>query len=135
MAEVVTNTQRVWQDLNVRDPFVSPSTDFLLYDTKVVVQSIWRLITTEEGEIPNFRAYGLSIKKFSQYPLTKNTIDMIYNYVKERVSAFEERGEIIKADVNASIEQQVVAMNFYVRVKKTNEVVKLPTFNVQVGMA
>lgn len=134
MAEVV-NTQRVWQDLNVRDSFVSPSTDFLLYDTKVVVQSIWRLITTEEGEIPNFRAYGLSIKKYSQYPLTKDTIDTIYNYVKERVTAFEDRGEIIKADVNASIEQQVVSMNFYVRVKKTGEVVKLPTFTIPVGMA
>ena len=134
MAEVV-NTQRVWQDLNVRDSFVSPSTDFLLYDTKVVVQSIWRLITTEEGEIPNFRAYGLSIKKYSQYPLTKDTIDTIYNYVKDRVAAFEDRGEIIKADVNASIEQQVVSMNFYVRVKKTGEVVKLPTWVVPVGMA
>lgn len=134
MAEVV-NTQRVWQDLNVRDSFVSPSTDFLLYDTKVVVQSIWRLITTEEGEIPNFRAYGLSIKKYSQYPLTKDTIDIIYNYVKDRVTAFEDRGEIIKADVNASIEQQVVSMNFYVRVKKTGEVVKLPTWVVPVGMA
>lgn len=135
MAEVVTNTQRVWQDLNVRDPFVSPSTDFLLYDTKVVVQSIWRLITTEEGEIPNFRAYGLNIKKYSQYPLTKNTIDTIYNYVKDRVTAFEDRGEIIKADVDASFEQQIVSMSFYVRVKKTGEVVKLPTWVVPVGMA
>ena len=131
----MVSSQNVWQDLNVRDPFVSSSTDFLLYDTKVVVQSIWRLITTEEGEIPNFRAYGLSIKKYSQYPLTKETMDTIYNYVKDRVSAFEDRGEIIKADINASIEQQIVAMNFYVRVKKTGEVVKLPTWVVSVGMA
>lgn len=131
----MASSQNVWQDLNVRDPFVSPSTDFLLYDTKVVVQSIWRLITTEEGEIPNFRAYGLSIKKYCQYPLTKDTIDAIYNYVKDRVTAFEDRGEIIKADVNASIEQQLVSYDFYVRVKKTSEVVKLPTWVVSVGMA
>ena len=73
--------QFILQDLNVRDPFVSDSTDFLLYDTKVVVQSIWRLITTEEGEIPNYRVYGLSIKKFCQYPLTQETIQLIYNYL------------------------------------------------------
>ena len=129
----MVNTQHVWQDINVRDEFVSPSTDFLIYDTKVVVQSIWRLITTEEGEIPNFRAYGLSIKKYSQYPLTSGTINEIYNYVKDRVSAFESRGEIIKADVNANIEQQVVFMNFYVRVKKTGDVVKLPTWTIPIG--
>ena len=129
----MVNTQHVWQDINVRDEFVSPSTDFLIYDTKVVVQSIWRLITTEEGEIPNFRAYGLSIKKYSQYPLTSGTINEIYNYVKDRVSAFESRGEIVKADVNANIEQQVVLMNFYVRVKKTGDVVKLPTWTVPIG--
>ena len=132
---VQTDAKHVWQDLNVRDSFVSPSTDFLLYDTKVVVQSIWRLITTEEGEIPNFRVYGLSIKKYCQYPLTKNTIDTIYNYVKDRVTAFEDRGEIIKADVNASFEQQTVSYDFYVRVKKTNDVVKLPTWVVSVGTA
>ena len=129
----MVNTQHVWQDINVRDEFVSPSTDFLIYDTKVVVQSIWRLITTEEGEIPNFRAYGLSIKKYSQYPLTSGTINEIYNYVKDRVSAFESRGEIVKADVNANIEQQVVLMNFYVRVKKTGDVVKLPTWTIPIG--
>ena len=132
---VQTDAKHVWQDLNVRDSFVSPSTDFLLYDTKVVVQSIWRLITTEEGEIPNFRVYGLSIKKYCQYPLTKNTIDTIYNYVKDRVTAFEDRGEIIKADVNASFEQQTVSYDFYVRVKKTGVVVKLPTWVVSVGTA
>lgn len=131
----VIDAKHVWQDLNVRDSFVSPSTDFLLYDTKVIVQSIWRLITTEEGEIPNFRVYGLSIKKYCQYPLTKNTIDTIYNYVKDRVTAFEDRGEIVKADVNASFEQQTVSYDFYVRVKKTGVVVKLPTWVVSVGTA
>ena len=74
--------QYVLQDLNVRDEFVSTSTDFLLYDEKVIVQSVWRLITTEEGEIPNFRVYGLSIKKYSQYPMTPETINGIYDYVK-----------------------------------------------------
>lgn len=127
--------QYILQDYNVGDKFVSDSTDIYLYDTKVVVQSIWRLITTEEGEIPNFRVYGLSIKKFCQYPMTKNTITLIYNYVKDRVKAFEERGTIVRADVSASIEAQSVYYNFYVRVNVTEEVVKLPTWTVKLGSA
>lgn len=127
--------QYILQDLNVRDEFVSSSTEFLLYDTKVVVQSIWRLITTEEGEIPNFRVYGLSIKRFCQYPLTQETIQTVYNYVKDRVAAFETRGKIVRADVNASFEQETLSMNFYVQVTATGEVVKLPTWTIRVGSA
>ena len=125
--------QYVLQDLNVRDDFVSTSTDFLLYDEKVIVKSIWRLITTEEGEIPNFRVYGLSIKKFSQYPLTAETINMIYEYVKGRVATFEERGEIIKADVDTNFETGDIYMSFYVRMKNSQTVVKLPIWTVQVA--
>ena len=125
--------QYILQDFNVGDKFVSDSTDVYLYDTKVVVQSIWRLITTEEGEIPNFRIYGLSIKKFSQYPLTQETVQLIYNYVKDRVKAFEERGTIIRADVDVSFEQGYIYYNFYVRVNTTEEVVKLPTWSVKLG--
>lgn len=125
--------QYILQDFNVGDKFVSDSTDVYLYDTKVVVQSIWRLITTEEGEIPNFRIYGLSIKKFSQYPLTKETVQLVYDYVKDRVKAFEERGTIIRADVDASFEQGYIYYDFYVRVNTTEEVVKLPTWSVKLG--
>lgn len=127
--------QYILQDFNVGDPFVSDSYEPYLYDTKVVVQSIWRLITTEEGEIPNFRIYGLSIKKFCQYPLTQETIQLIYNYVKDRVKAFEERGTVVRADVNASFEEETVSYNFYVRVNTTQEVVKLPTWTVKLGSA
>lgn len=127
--------QYVLQDLNVRDEFVSTSTDFLLYDEKVIVQSVWRLITTEEGEIPNFRVYGLSIKKYSQYPMTPETINGIYDYVKGRISVFEERAEVIKADVDANIEQQIIFYNFYLRIRTTGTVIKLPTWTVSVGAA
>ena len=127
--------QFVLQDINVGDEFVSSSTDFLLYDTKVVVQSIWRLITTDEGEIPNFRAYGLSVKKFSQYPLTEETINIIYEYVKSRVSAFESRAEVIRADVDADFDKQELYYVFYVRVINTGDIVKIPTWTISVGAA
>ena len=125
--------QYVLQDLNARDEFVSTSTDLLLRDEKVVVQSIWRLITTEEGEIPNFRVYGLSIKRFSQYPMTAETINTIYEYVKGRVATFEERGEIVKADVDTNFETGEVYMSFYVRIKNSQTVIKLPIWTVQVA--
>lgn len=129
------NTQMVYvfSDLNVRDPFVSSSTAVMLYDTKTIVQGVWRMITTEEGEIPNFRQYGLNIKRFSQYPLTSQTVDGIYNYVKERVEVFETRAEIVKADVDVDFEQGVVYMTFFLRMKASGEVVKLPTWSVQVS--
>lgn len=123
----------IFADLNVRDPFVSTSTDTLLYDTKVVVQSIWRLITTEEGEIPNFRGYGLNVKQFLQYPLTEDTVDVIYTYVKSRVQAYEGRADIIKAEVSPNVLTGVISMYFILRVKSTGETVKLPVWNIQVG--
>ena len=128
-------SQYVLQDINVKDDFVTTSTDFLLYDEKVIVQSIWRLITTEEGEIPNYRVYGLSIKRFSQYPLTPETINTSYEYVKGRVSTFEERGEVVKADVDVNIEIGEVYMYFYIRMRNTGRVVKLPVWTVQVASA
>ena len=123
----------VFSDLNVRDPYVTKSVDVMLYDTKVIVQGVWRLLTTEEGEIPNFRQYGLSVKRFCQYPLNSETINGIYNYVKERLGVFETRAEIIRADVDVDFEQGLIYMEFYLRMKQSGEVVKLPTWSVQVS--
>lgn len=126
-------TTYIFADLNVRDEFVTDSTAVLLYDTKVVVQSVWRLLTTEVGEIPNFRNYGLNIKQFMQYPLTDNTVREIYNYVKGRVEAFETRAEIIKTNVDVNFESGLLYMVFIIRVKATGELVSLPTWTVQVS--
>ena len=127
--------QYIYQDLNVRDDFVSTSTDFLLYDEKVIVQSVWRLLTTEEGEIPNFRVYGLNVKRFMQYPLTKETINIIYNYVKDRITAFEDRATVVRADVDASFERQTLSMAFYLQMNNTGNIVRLPVWNIKVGSA
>ena len=128
-----SNLVYVFSDLNVRDEYVSPSQEVMLYDTKVIVQGVWRFLTTEEGEIPNFRQYGLSVRRFCQYPLTPQTVDGIYNYVKERLEVFETRAEIIKADVDVDFEQGIIYMDFYLRMRASGEVVKLPTWSVQVS--
>lgn len=129
------NNGYIFKDLNVRDEFVTDSKDVMIYDTKVVIQSIWRLMTTEEGEIPNFRNYGLNIKQFLQYPLTDETVNTIYNYVKNRVEAFEERADIIKSDVDVNFETGYIYMIFYLRMKSTGDIVKLPLFTIKVASA
>ena len=129
------NNGYIFKDLNVRDEFVTESTDVMIYDAKVIVQSIWRLMNTEEGEIPNFRNYVLNIKQFMQYPLTEETVDGIYNYVRSRIEAFEDRADIIKADVDVSFEYGYIYMIFYLRIKATGDIIKMPTFTVQVATA
>lgn len=123
----------IFKDLNVRDPFVTDSTDVMIYDTKVIVQSIWRLMNTEEGEIPNFRNYGMNIKQFMQYPLTEDTINGIYRYIKGRIEAFEDRAQVIKSDVDVDFEEGYIFMILYLRMKSTQDVVKLPMFTIKVA--
>ena len=124
---------QILYDLNVRDPFVTDSTDLMLKDTKVVIQSLWRLLTTEEGEIPNFRSYGLNVKQFSQYPLTKDTANTIYEYVLSKINTFEPRADIITADLGAIFEQGVIYITITARAIPTGEVFQLPTWRIPVS--
>ena len=136
MSPTVSSTEAyIFADLNARDSFVSDSTEILLFDTKVVVQSVWRLITTEEGEVPNFRGYGLNVKQFSQYPLTTETINDIYEYVKGKITTYEGRADVISAEVTTDMANGLIYMAFILRMKSSGETVKLPTWSVQVGAA
>lgn len=126
-------TSYIFSDLNVRDEFVSDSTSVMLYDSKDVVQSVWRLLTTEEGEIPNFRNYGLSMKKYCQYPLSIDTIQEMYDYVKGKIETYETRVDVLRADVDVDFEQGLVIFDFYLVLKATSEMVKIPTWTVQVS--
>lgn len=125
----------IFKDINVRDEFVTDSKDVMIYDTKVIIQSVWRLMNTEEGEIPNFRNYGMNIKQFMQYPLTDKTVNYIYSYVKGRIEAFEDRAEVIRSDVDVSFEEGYIYMVLFLRMKSTGDVVKLPMFTIQVATA
>ena len=123
----------VFADLNVRDALVSKSEDVLLYDTKDIIQSLWRLLTTQEGEIPNFRDYGIDVKQFLQYPLTDSTIRGIYNYVKGKVATYEKRVDLIRTNVSVSFETGEIRMVLFARLKASGEVIALPTWVVQVA--
>ena len=70
----MTVVSYIFSDLNVRDEFVTDSKAVMIYDSTDIIQSVWRLLTTEEGEIPNFRNYGLDVKRYCQYPLQKKLL-------------------------------------------------------------
>lgn len=120
-------------DINARDPFVSTSEAMMLEDTKVVVQSVWRLMTTEEGEIPNFREYGLNVKQFSQAPLTRETANNIYLYIKGKITKFEQRATIVHVDLGASFAEETISITLYIRVNSTGEVVQIPTWTIKLN--
>lgn len=120
-------------DINARDPFVSTSEAMMLEDTKVVVQSVWRLMTTEEGEIPNFREYGLNVKQFSQAPLTRETANNIYLYIKGKITKFEQRATIVHVDLGASFAEGTISITLYIQVNSTGEVVQIPTWTIKLN--
>ena len=125
-------TSYIFSDLNVRDEFVTDSDSIMIYDSTDIVQSVWRLLTTEEGEIPNFRNYGLSMKRYLHYPLTAESVQDMYDYVKGKIETYETRVDVIRADADVDFEREVVMFVFYLAIRATGEVVKIPTWEVQV---
>ena len=125
-------TTYIFSDLNVRDEFVTDSRAVVIYDTTDIIQSVWRLLTTEEGEIPNFRNYGLDVKRYMQYPLTEDTVNEIYEYVRGKIETYETRVNVLRADVSINFEQGRISYNFLLELKSTGEIIKIPTWEVQV---
>lgn len=122
----------VFSDINTRATS-NLGTAFLTSDAKAVFQSIWRLVTTSEGEIPYFRSYGCNLKRFLQYPLTERTADTIFEYVQNKVAEYETRGKIISAEAQADISNNILRMRFYVQVNATGETGVLPDLDVIVN--
>lgn len=122
----------VFSDINSR-AIPSLGEQFLTSDAKAVFQSIWRLLTTIEGEIPYYRMYGCNPKKFLQYPLTEQTANIVLEYYQKKVEDFESRGRIINADAQADVSRGILKMRFYVQVIATGETGVLPDLDVIVN--
>lgn len=122
--------QVVFSDINTR--IINPNVDkFLTTDAEAIFQSIWRLITTHEGEIPYFRAYGCNLKRFEQLPLTETTADRIFEYVTKKVETWETRGELVSANAKADYNNNTLYLQLVVRCKATNETGVLPDLKVE----
>lgn len=122
----------VYSDMNTR--IMNYERDsFLTDDAKAVFQSIYRLITTEEGEIPYYRSYGCNLKRFIQKPLTEETATAIYNYLVEKVEQYETRGAIVSTEAGADLNNNLLVMKLYVQCKATGEEGVLPDLYVKVN--
>ena len=121
--------QVVFSDINTR--IVRPTEDkFLTTDAEAVFQSMWRLFTTHEGEIPYFRAYGCNLKRFEQLPLTESTADMIFEYLTNKVETWETRGTLESANAKADYNNNALYMQLTVKCNATNETGVLPDLKV-----
>ena len=125
----------IYSDLNVRLENVEPSDIMTITDAKAVLQSLTRLLFTEEGEIPYYRSYGLALKKFIQKPMTEATVNAVYAEVENKVKRFEPRAEIISATCDANMDLGQIYLVFSARVKTTNEVLQLPMLTANVSTA
>ena len=68
---MVTNSPNKYinSDLNVRLSQVNDKDVAIIVDKEAILQSIYRLLNTEEGEIPFYRSYGINLRQFLQKPL------------------------------------------------------------------
>jgi phage baseplate assembly protein W len=120
----------VYSDINVR--LFSDEDKFLTTDAKAVFQSIYRLLTTMEGEIPYHRSYGCNLKRFLQYPLNEDTANAIFEYCQAKVNQYETRGSLISANAIADYDNNTLKMQLVVQVAATGETGVLPDLNVRV---
>ena len=130
----ITNPNRyINSDLNVRLSEVSSQDTTVIVDKEAVMQSIYRLFKTEEGEIPFYRAYGLDLKQFLQKPLGEALAREINEYVSGKLEAFEQRAEVYKVNAVSNYTDNSVVLQYYVKIKATGEIIGLEPLAVPIG--
>ena len=132
---MVTNSPNKYinSDLNVRLQEVNSQDTTVIVDKEAVMQSIYRLWGTEEGEIPYYRGYGMNLKQFLQKPLGPMLARDIKEYVDGKIEAYEQRVEVYKVNAASDYVNQSVILQYYVRIKTTGEIVGLEPLVVPIG--
>ena len=120
-------------DLNVRLSQVNDKDVAIIVDKEAILQSIYRLLNTEEGEIPFYRSYGMNLKQFLQKPLGPMLARDIKEYVDGKIEAYEQRVEVYKVNAASDYVNQSVILQYYVRIKTTGEIVGLEPLVVPIG--
>lgn len=123
----------VYSDLNVRLPHVSPQDATVITDREAILQSLYRLLNTQVGEIPNYRGYGVDLKQFQQQPLGPQLARNISDYVSEKIETFEPRVEIFQVNVASDFANSSVILDYYLKIKSTEEIIKLDSISVLIG--
>ena len=133
MTAVINPNRFINSDLNVRLPQVNSSDTTVIVDKEAVMQSIYRLFNTEEGEIPFYRGYGINLKQFVQKPLGPMLAREINEYITAKIEAYEQRVTVYKVNAVSNFENSSVILQYYVKIKTTGEIVGLEPLVVPIG--
>lgn len=127
----VEDTSLIYTDLNVRLAVVG--TDAInIANAKAILQSVSRLLMTQEGEIPYYRNYGLNLRQFVQKPLTQATANEIYDYVRGKIEKYEQRVNVIGANTEADFNNGIIYMQYTLQVKSTGEIIQTDMQGIKV---
>lgn len=131
---VVNNPNRyINSDLNVRLSQVNDKDVAIIVDKEAILQSLYRLFNTDEGEIPFYRSYGLNLRQFLQKPMGEFLAKEIHEYVSGKINLYEQRVEVYKVNAACNFANSSVVLQYYVRIKSTGEIVGLQPLVVPVG--
>ena len=130
----VNNPNRyINSDLNVRLSQVNDKDVAIIVDKEAILQSLYRLFNTEEGEIPFYRSYGLNLRQFLQKPMGEALAKEIHEYVSGKITLYEQRVEVYKVNATCNFANSSVVLQYYVRIKSTGEITGLQPLVVPVG--
>lgn len=134
MAYVIDNpNDYVLSDLNVRLDYVSPQDSTVITDRETALQSIYRLLETEEGEIPNYRNYGLNLKQFVHRPLNRDLVETVTSYLKGKILMYVADVSIKEVRTRADYANGYIILNFVLIIQSTQEVIEVQPISVYVG--
>lgn len=120
-------------DLNVRLPEVNSQDTMVIVDNEAVMQSVYRLFQTEEGEIPNYRGYGLDLKQFVQRPLGESLATEINSYITDKITTYEQRVDVYQVNIVSNFETSSISLQYYLKVKDTGEIIGLEPISIPIG--
>jgi phage baseplate assembly protein W len=125
----------IYSDLSARLEKVHEGDSTVITDGAAIEQSIIRLTTTQEGSFPNYRGYGLDIKKYLHYPMTNETALEIFEDIRDKVAEYETRGEVLGASSTVTLDHNTssVTIDLAIEVKRTGEILYIPTIGIPVG--
>lgn len=132
-ASTINPNDYIFSDLNARLPNVAPQDYTIVTDREAILQSIWRLIKTKEGEIPNYRGYGLDLDQFIQRPMNQMLASNIDEYVSGKIEQYEPRVEVYKSQVLPDYINSQVILQYYLKIKSTEEIIALEPITVPIG--
>jgi phage baseplate assembly protein W len=130
---ILNPNRYVNSDLNVRLPEVNSSDTTVIVDKEAVMQSIYRLFHTQEGEIPYYRGYGINLKQFLQKPLGPMLAQEIKEYIDDKIATYEQRVDVYKVNAASNYVNNSVVLQYYIRIKSTGEIIGLEPLVVPIG--